>query len=127
MTRPVLAASIAAIILGAASLADHMVGAASGVVEQVPVAAWGAIGTIVAAWLGYFGLKRSRTLDSLGEWREWAEDFRESEKECRTELDKVRVIAEQQRRELVELTVELDVVRAEVLRLSRQIHGEEPL
>ena len=65
-----LAAFAATIVLGAAAVADHAVSAASGFVEQVPVAVWGAVGVIVAAWLGYLGTTRSRTLDSLGEWRE---------------------------------------------------------
>ena len=127
MTRPVLAAIAATVILRAAALADHAVAAASGVVEQVPVAVWGAVGVIVAAWLGYLGTTRSRTLDSLGEWREWAEDFRESEKECRIELGKVRVIAEDQRRQIAVLTAEVEQLTVQVARLQRQIHGEETL
>ena len=122
-----LAAIAATVILRAASLADHAVAAASGVVEQVPVAVWGAVGVIGAAWLGYLGTTRSRTLDSLGEWREWAEDFRESEKECRTELDKVRVIAEDQRRQIAVLSAEIDDLTQQVAQLRRQIHGEETL
>lgn len=122
-----LAAIAATVILRAAALADHAVAAASGVVEQVPVAVWGAVGVIVAAWLGYLGTTRSRTLDSLGEWREWAEDFRESEKECRIELDKVRVIAEDQRRQIAVLTAEVEQLTVQVARLQRQIHGEETL
>ena len=106
---------------------DAIVQAATGVWHEIPVAAWGAIGAVCAGWLGYLGTTRSRRVDALTEWREWAEDFRESERECHKELTKVRALAEQQRRELVELTAELDVVRAEILRLSRQIHGEEPL
>lgn len=127
MTRPVLAAIAATVILRAAALADHAVAAASGVVEQVPVAVWGAVGVIVAAWLGYLGTTRSRTLDSLGEWREWAEDFRESEKECRIELGKVRVIAEDQRRQIAVLSAEVEQLTVQVARLQRQIHGEETL
>ncbi len=127
MTRPVLAAFAATIILGVAAAADHAVTAASGFVEQVPVAVWGAVGVIVAAWLGYLGTTRSRTLDSLGEWREWAEDFRESEKECRIELGKVRVIAEDQRRQIAVLTAEVEQLTVQVARLQRQIHGEETL
>ena len=127
MTRPVLAAIAATVILRAAALADHAVAAASGVVEQVPVAVWGAVGVIVAAWLGYLGTTRSRTLDSLGEWREWAEDFRESEKECRVELGKVRVIAEDQRRQIAVLSAEIDDLTQQVAQLRRQIHGEETL
>lgn len=127
MTRPVLAAIAATVILRAAALADHAVAAASGVVEQVPVAVWGAVGVIVAAWLGYLGTTRSRTLDSLGEWREWAEDFRESEKECRVELGKVRLIAEDQRRQIAVLSAEVEQLTVQVARLQRQIHGEETL
>lgn len=127
MTRPVLAAFAATILVGAASLADHMVGATSGVLEQVPVAVWGAVGVIVAAWLGYLGTTRSRRLDALGEWREWAEDFRESEKECRVELGKVRLIAEDQRRQIAVLTAEVEQLTVQVARLQRQIHGEESL
>ena len=122
-----LAAFAATIILGVAAAADHAVTAASGFVEQVPVAVWGAVGVIVAAWLGYLGTTRSRTLDSLGEWREWAEDFRESEKECRIELGKVRVIAEDQRRQIAVLTAEVEQLTVQVARLQRQIHGEETL
>ena len=127
MTRPVLAAFAATIILGVAAAADHAVTAASGFVEQVPVAVWGAVGVIVAAWLGYLGTTRSRTLDSLGEWREWAEDFRESEKECRIELGKVRVIAEDQRRQIAVLSAEIDDLTQQGAQLRRQIHGEETL
>ena len=127
MTRPVLAAFAATIILGVAAAADPAVTAASGFVEQVPVAVWGAVGVIVAAWLGYLGTTRSRRLDALGEWREWAEDFRESEKECRTELDKVRVIAEDQRRQIAVLSAEVEQLTVQVARLQRQIHGEETL
>ena len=127
MTRPVLAAFAATIILGVAAAADHAVTAASGFVEQVPVAVWGAVGVIVAAWLGYLGTTRSRTLDSLGEWREWDEDFRESEKECRIELGKVRVIAEDQRRQIAVLSAEVEQLTVQVARLQRQIHGEETL
>ena len=122
-----LAAFAATIILGVAAAADHAVTAASGFVEQVPVAVWGAVGVIVAAWLGYLGTTRSRTLDSLGEWREWAEDFRESEKECRVELGKVRLIAEDQRRQIAVLTAEVEQLTVQVARLQRQIHGEETL
>ena len=122
-----LAAFVATIILGAAAVTDHAVAAASGFVEQVPVAVWGAVGVIIAAWLGYLGTTRSRTLDSLGEWREWAEDFRESEKECRVELGKVRVIAEDQRRQIAVLTAEVEQLTVQVARLQRQIHGEETL
>lgn len=127
MTRPVLAAFVATIILGAASVTDHTLAAASGFVEQVPVAVWGAVGVIVAAWLGYLGTTRSRRLDALGEWREWAEDFRESEKECRVELGKVRLIAEDQRRQIAVLTAEVEQLTVQVARLQRQIHGEETL
>ena len=70
---------------------------------------------------------RQDRADALTEWREWAEDFPESERECHAELAKVRALAEQQRRQLVELGAELATVRAEVIRLSRQVHGEEPL
>ena len=122
-----LAAFAATILVGAAAVADHMVAATSGVLEQVPVAVWGAVGVIVAAWLGYLGTTRSRTLDSLGEWREWAEDFRESEKECRIELGKVRVIAEDQRRQIAVLSAEVEQLTVQVARLQRQIHGEETL
>jgi len=122
-----LAAFAATIILGVAAAADHAVTAASGALQDVPVAVWGAGGVIVAAWLGYLGTTRSRTLDSLGEWREWAEDFRESEKECRIELGKVRVIAEDQRRQIAVLTAEVEQLTVQVARLQRQIHGEETL
>ena len=127
MTRPVLAAFAATILVGAAAVADRAATAATGAIQDVPVAVWGAVGVIVAAWLGYLGTTRSRTLDSLGEWREWAEDFRESEKECRTELDKVRVIAEDQRRQIAVLSAEVEQLTVQVARLQRQIHGEETL
>lgn len=127
MTRPVLAAFAATILVGAAAVADRAATAATGAIQDVPVAVWGAVGVIVAAWLGYLGTTRSRTLDSLGEWREWAEDFRESEKECRIELGKVRVIAEDQRRQIAVLTAEVEQLTVQVARLQRQIHGEETL
>ena len=122
-----LAAFAATILVGAAAVADRAATAATGAIQDVPVAVWGAVGVIVAAWLGYLGTTRSRTLDSLGEWREWAEDFRESEKECRTELDKVRVIAEDQRRQIAVLSAEVEQLTVQVARLQRQIHGEETL
>lgn len=122
-----LAAFVATIILGAAAVTDHAVAAASGFVEQVPVAVWGAVGVIIAAWLGYLGTTRSKIVDSLGEWREWAEDFRESERECRIELGKVRVIAEDQRRQIATLSAEIDILTQQVAQLRRQIHGEETL
>ena len=122
-----LAAFAATALVGAAAVTDHAVAAASGFVEQVPVAVWGAVGVIVAAWLGYLGTTRSRRVDALGEWREWAEDFRESEKECRIELGKVRVIAEDQRRQIAVLTAEVEQLTVQVARLQRQIHGEETL
>ena len=115
------------IVVGIGAVIDAVAQAASGVWHEVPVAAWGAIGAVVAGWLGYLGTTRSRRVDALTEWREWAEDFRESERECHQELAKVQALAEQQRRQLIELGAELDAVRAEVVRLSRQIHGEEPL
>ena len=127
MTRPKLAAFAATALVGAAAVADRTATAASGALQDVPVAVWGAVGVIVAAWLGYLGTTRSRTLDSLGEWREWAEDFRESEKECRIELDKVRVIAEDQRRQIAVLSAEIDDLTQQVAQLRRQIHGEETL
>ena len=127
MTRPVLAAFAATILVGAAAVADRAATAATGAIQDVPVAVWGAVGVIVAAWLGYLGTTRSRTLDSLGEWREWAEDFHESEKECRIELDKVRVIAEDQRRQIAVLSAEIDDLTQQVAQLRRQIHGEETL
>lgn len=127
MTRPVLAAFAATALVGAAAVADRTATAASGALQDVPVAVWGAVGVIVAAWLGYLGTTRSRTLDSLGEWREWAEDFRESEKECRIELGKVRVIAEDQRRQIAVLSAEVEQLTVQVARLQRQIHGEETL
>ena len=127
MTRPVLAAFTATALVGAAAVADRAATAATGAIQDVPVAVWGAVGVIVAAWLGYLGTTRSRTLDSLGEWREWAEDFRESEKECRIELGKVRVIAEDQRRQIAVLTAEVEQLTVQVARLQRQIHGEETL
>ncbi len=122
-----LAAFAATILVGAAAVADRAATAATGAIQDVPVAVWGAVGVIVAAWLGYLGTTRSRTLDSLGEWREWAEDFRESEKECRIELGKVRVIAEDQRRQIAVLTAEVEQLTVQVARLQRQIHGEETL
>ena len=122
-----LAAFAATILVGAAAVADRAATAATGAIQDVPVAVWGAVGVIVAAWLGYLGTTRSRTLDSLGEWREWAEDFRESEKECRIELDKVRVIAEDQRRQIAVLSAEIDDLTQQVAQLRRQIHGEESL
>ena len=122
-----LAAFAATILVGAAAVADRTATAATGAIQDVPVAVWGAVGVIVAAWLGYLGTTRSRTLDSLGEWREWAEDFRESEKECRIELGKVRVIAEDQRRQIAVLTAEVEQLTVQVARLQRQIHGEETL
>ena len=122
-----LAAFAATILVGAAAVADRAATAATGAIQDVPVAVWGAVGVIVAAWLGYLGTTRSRTLDSLGEWREWAEDFRESEKECRIELDKVRVIAEDQRRQIAVLSAEIDDLTQQVAQLRRQIHGEETL
>ena len=122
-----LAAFAATILVGAAAVADRAATAATGAIQDVPVAVWGAVGVIVAAWLGYLGTTRSRTLDSLGEWREWAEDFRESEKECRTELDKVRLIAEDQRRQIAVLSAEVEQLTVQVARLQRQIHGEETL
>jgi len=70
VTRPVLAAFAATALVGAAAVADRTATAASGAIQDVPVAVWGAVGVIVAAWLGYLGTTRSRTLDSLGEWRE---------------------------------------------------------
>ena len=122
-----LAAFAATILVGAAAVADRAATAATGAIQDVPVAVWGAVGVIVAAWLGYLGTTRSRTLDSLGEWREWAEDFRESEKECRIELGKVRVIAEDHRRQIAVLTAEVEQLTVQVARLQRQIHGEETL
>ena len=122
-----LAAFAATILVGAAAVADRAATAATGAIQDVPVAVWGAVGVIVAAWLGYLGTTRSRTLDSLGEWREWAEDFRESEKECRIELGKVRVIAEDQRRQIAVLSAEIDDLTQQVAQLRRQIHGEETL
>ena len=122
-----LAAFAATILVGAAAVADRAATAATGAIQDVPVAVWGAVGVIVAAWLGYLGTTRSRTLDSLGEWREWAEDFRESEKECRIELGKVRVIAEDHRRQIAVLTAEVEQLTVQVARLQRQIHGEESL
>lgn len=122
-----LAAFAATILVGAAAVADRAATAATGAIQDVPVAVWGAVGVIVAAWLGYLGTTRSRTLDSLGEWREWAEDFRESEKECRIELGKVRVIAEDQRRQIAVLSAEVEQLTVQVARLQRQIHGEETL
>lgn len=122
-----LAAFAATALVGAAAVADRAATAATGAIQDVPVAVWGAVGVIVAAWLGYLGTTRSRTLDSLGEWREWAEDFRESEKECRIELGKVRVIAEDQRRQIAVLTAEVEQLTVQVARLQRQIHGEETL
>ena len=122
-----LAAFAATILVGAAAVADRAATAATGAIQDVPVAVWGAVGVIVAAWLGYLGTTRSRTLDSLGEWREWAEDFRESEKECRIELGKVRVIAEDQRRQIAVLSAEIDDLTQQVAQLRRQIHGEESL
>ena len=122
-----LAAFAATVLVGAAAVADRAATAATGAIQDVPVAVWGAVGVIVAAWLGYLGTTRSRTLDSLGEWREWAEDFRESEKECRIELGKVRVIAEDQRRQIAVLTAEVEQLTVQVARLQRQIHGEETL
>ena len=122
-----LAAFAATILVGAAAGADRAATAATGAIQDVPVAVWGAVGVIVAAWLGYLGTTRSRTLDSLGEWREWAEDFRESEKECRIELGKVRVIAEDQRRQIAVLSAEIDDLTQQVAQLRRQIHGEETL
>ena len=122
-----LAAFAATILVGAAAVADRAATAATGAIQDVPVAVWGAVGVIVAAWLGYLGTTRSRRLDALGEWREWAEDFRESEKECRIELGKVRVIAEDQRRQIAVLTAEVEQLTVQVARLQRQIHGEETL
>jgi len=122
-----LAAFAATILVGASAVADRAATAATGAIQDVPVAVWGAVGVIVAAWLGYLGTTRSRTLDSLGEWREWAEDFHESEKECRIELDKVRVIAEDQRRQIAVLSAEIDDLTQQVAQLRRQIHGEESL
>lgn len=122
-----LAAFAATILVDAAAVADRAATAATRAIQDVPVAVWGAVGVIVAAWLGYLGTTRSRTLDSLGEWREWAEDFRESEKECRIELGKVRVIAEDQRRQIAVLTAEVEQLTVQVARLQRQIHGEETL
>jgi len=127
VTRPVLAVFAATALVGAAAVADRTATAASGALQDVPVAVWGAVGVIVAAWLGYLGTTRSRTLDSLGEWREWAEDFHESEKECRIELGKVRVIAEDQRRQIAVLSAEIDDLTQQVAQLRRQIHGEESL
>ena len=118
---------VSLVVIGVGATIDAAVQAASGVWHEVPVAAWGAIGAVAAGWLGYLGTTRSRRADALTEWREWAEDFRESERECHQELVKVRALAEQQRRQLVELSTELSAVRAEVVRLSRQVHGEEPL
>ena len=122
-----LAAFAATILVGAAAVADRAATAATGAIQDVPVAVWGAVGVIVAAWLGYLGTTRSKIVDSLGEWREWAEDFRESERECRIELGKVRVIAEDQRRQIATLSAEIDILTQQVAQLRRQIHGEETL
>ena len=122
-----MAVFVSLIVVGVGASIDAVAQAASGVWHEIPVAAWGAVGAVLAGWLGYLGTTRSRCVDALTEWREWAEDFRESERECHAELAKVRALAEQQRRQLVELGAELATVRAEVIRLSRQVHGEEPL
>lgn len=122
-----MAVFVSLVVIGVGATLDAVTQAASGAWHGIPVAAWGAVGAVGAGWLGYLGTTRSRRVDALTEWREWAEDFRESERECHLELAKVRAIAEQQRRQLVELGAELATVRAEVIRLSRQVHGEEPL
>ena len=80
----------------------------------MPVAAWGAVGAIVAARLGYLGLAKSKQADSLAEWREWAEDFRESEKDCRSELERLRAIAETDRQRIATLAAEVAGLRAVV-------------
>lgn len=122
-----MAVFVSLVVIGVGATLDAVTQAASGAWPEIPVAAWGAVGAVCAGWLGYLGTTRSRRVDALTEWREWAEDFHESERECHAELAKVRALAEQQRRQLVELGAELATVRAEVIRLSRQVHGEEPL
>lgn len=76
-------------------------------------AVWGAVTAIVVAILGLWGSQRAKASDvaaeMLREAREWAETFRVSEHECRTELAAVRV--------------ELAGLRDEIIRLRREVEG----
>lgn len=73
-----------------------------------PIAAiGGAFAAALAALLGFVGTRRSQRADALArmlvEVREWADDFRESEQQCRIELAQVRQELAGLRRRIAEL------------------------
>ncbi len=72
---------------------------------------WGAVTAVVAAVLGFAGTKRAKqcdvTTEMLREAHEWAETFRASEHDCRTELAAVRT-------EVAELRQQIVILRRDV-------------
>ena len=72
---------------------------------------WGAVTAVVVAVLGFIGTQRAKqsdaTTEMLREAREWAETFRTSEHDCRTELAAVRT-------EVAELRQQIVILRRDV-------------
>ncbi len=66
---------------------------------------WGAVTAVVAAVLGFIGTQRAKqsdaTTEMLREARDWAETFRASEHDCRTELAAVRTEVAELRQQIV--------------------------
>ena len=72
---------------------------------------WGAVTAVVGAVLGFVGTQRAKqsdaTAEMLHEAHEWAETFRASEHDCRTELAAVRT-------EVAELRQQIVILRRDV-------------
>ena len=72
---------------------------------------WGAVTAVVVAVLGFIGTQRAKQSDAMTEMlreaREWAETFRASEHDCRTELAAVRT-------EVAELRQQIVILRRDV-------------
>lgn len=93
--------------------------------SSVGVVIAGAVASVVVAWIGYVGAQRAKKADTsvavLAEMREWVDDIRDSEHDCREELAALRSELGQLRQKLAAALRKLDDQQREIDRLERMM------